>query len=312
MKVLKYVLAIFAALAVPGLASADSWKPVGPWAADYGDDYCRLGRVFTDGKNQLELRLDRTQPGPFFRIILIGDGIKPFRGASTWGAKFGPAGQSWKAPILQTKTGDGKQYYDLGPTAVTPFPAFGALGAPGASAAPAAGPPPFKPYNQADERAAAKALTGLELGEGLTEPVQLETGSLEAPIAALQACMSDLVKSWGVDAKRHETLSKPVMPQGAPSAWVPANTFPFSEFAKLNGGRNAIRVMVDETGKPTSCTVQRPSLDPAMNKTACDSIMKNAKFTPALDSAGQAMPSYWITEVFGLLPPPPGMGGGRR
>jgi hypothetical protein len=42
------------------------------------------------------------------------------------------------------------------------------------------------------------------------------------------------------------------------------------------------------------------------NKAACDGIMKSGKFTPALDAAGQAMPSYWITEVFGLMPPFPG------
>jgi hypothetical protein len=67
--------------------------------------------------------------------------------------------------------------------------------------------------------------------------------------------------------------------------------------------------MVDESGKATKCVVQRPTVTESVNKATCDAIMKNAKFTPALDAAGQAMPSYWITEVFGLMAPPPG---GRR
>jgi hypothetical protein len=298
MKCLKLVLAILAGVTMSCAAHAGSWKAAGPWAADYGEDYCDLGRVFTDGKNQLTLMLDRTQPGPFFRIIVIGDGVKPFRRASTWGVRFGPTGQVWKAPILVSKTGDGKQYYDLGQTMISPPP----------SAAPGS-PPVFKPYKRDEERSAAKSLTAFEMGEGLVEPIVFETGSLEAPIGALQACVSDLVASWGLDAKRHDALSRPAFPQGAPSAWLAAGTVPFTEFGKLLGGKNAILLIVDETGKATKCAVQRPTVTESVNKAVCDAIMKNAKFTPALDSAGQAMPSYWMTEVFGLLPPPPG---GRR
>ena len=298
MRFLKYIVATLAVLSVPASVLAGTWKPAGPWAADYGDDYCDLGRVFSDGKNQVTFMLERTQPGPFLRLVVIGDGIKPFRKAATWGAKFGPTGQAWKAPVLVSKTGDGKPYYDLGPTTVIPF------------APPAPGTPPvFKPYDRVQERAAAKAFNALELNEGLSEPAQFETGALDAPVGALQDCVADLIASWGLDAKRHETLTRPVAPQGPPSAWLPANTYPFTEFQKLLGGRNTIRVLVDAAGSPTSCVVQRPTVSAAINKTACDNIMKAAKFTPALDSAGQAMPSYWITEVFGLMPPPPG---GRR
>jgi hypothetical protein len=298
MKSLKFVLAILVGVTMSCAAQAGSWKAAGPWAADYGEDYCDLGRVFTDGKNQLTLMLERTQPGPFFRIILIGDGVKPFRRAATWGAKFGPSGQVWKAPILVSKTGDGKPYFDLGQTMISPPPPP----APGS-------PPSFKPYKTAEEKGAAKALNAFEVSEGLVEPITLETGPLEAPIGALQTCVSDLVASWGLDAKRHDTLSRPVLPQGAPSAWLPNGTVPFTEFGKLLGGKNAILVIVDETGKATKCVVQRPTVTESVNKATCDAIMKNAKFTPALDGAGQAMPSYWITEVFGLMPPPPG---GRR
>ncbi|MBO9580698.1 MAG: energy transducer TonB [Sphingobium sp.] len=300
MKSLKFVVAILAAATMSFAAHAANWKPAGPWAADYGDDYCDLGRVFTDGKNQLTFMIERTQPGPLLRLMLVGEGVRPFRGAAQWSVKFGPTGQNWKAPILLSKTGDGKQYFDLGPTMMSP-PAPGAPGA----------PPAFKPYKKDEERTAAKALSSFEIGEGLAEPITLETGSLDAPIGALQTCVSDLIASWGLDAKRHEALTKPVAPQGPANAWVPNGTIPFTEFRKALGGKNTFRIMVDETGKPTACVVQRATVPETVNKATCDAIMKNAKFTPAADAAGQAMPSYWITEVYGLMPPLGG-GGGRR
>ncbi len=292
MRFVKYIVAALAVLGLAGAVQAAPWKAAGPWAADYGDDYCALGRVFSDGKNQMTFMLERTQPGPWLRLIMIGDGVKPFRRASTWGVKFGPAGQSWKAPILQSKTGAGQAYYDLGQTTVIPF------------TPPAPGKPPvFKPYDRGEERTLAKSLTDFELSEGLTEPVEFDTGALSAPVGALQDCVADLVASWGLDAKRHETLTRPATPDGAAYTWIPNGTYPFTEFQKLQGGRNTIRVLIDAAGKPTNCAIQRATVSESINKTACDGIMKNGKFLPALDSAGQPMPSYWITEVFGLMPP---------
>jgi len=300
MKFLRCIVAAVAVLSAPAVAQNAAFKPVGPWAADYGTDYCLLGRVFSDGKNQLTFMMERTQPGPFLRLSLTGEGVKPFKRAPSWGAKFGPAGQGWKAAVLQAKTADGTQYYDLGPTTLVAVP----TPTPGSA-------PAFKPYDKTEERAAAKALNSFEVAEGLSQPLRIETGGLEAPVGALQACVSDLIASWGLDAKRHETISSPAKPQAAPATWVPNGTYPFSEFPKLRAGKNTIRVLIDAAGKPTSCVVQRPTAGEAYNKTACDNLMKNAQFTPALDSAGQPMASFWITEVYGLMPPPPG-GAPRR
>ncbi len=297
MKVAKIVLATLAALGVSTAAQAVEFKPTGPWAADYGKDYCLLGRVFSNGKEDITLTLERTQPGQFFRLILIGDAIKPFRGATTLGYTIGSTAQR-EGFMTRTKTGDGKQYLDLGPASITPL----AMPAPGQ-------PPVFKPYKQAEEKAEAKPVTVIELNKGLREPIQLQTGSLEAPIGALQACVNDLVGQWGVDAKAHETLSRPAMPAGPVFEWVPNGAIPFTEFGKLVGGLNAIRVMVGADGKPTSCVADRASLSDTVNKAVCDGIMSKGNFTPALDANSQPIASYWITEMFGLMPP---MGGGRR
>lgn len=298
MRVLGFIMAASAILGMSSAAQAGTFKPAGQWAADYGDDYCLLGRVFTDGKEEITLAFERTQPGQFFRLVVIGDALKTFRTTTSLGYTLLPAGSERQGQIVRGKSQDGKQYMDLGLATVESF----AMPAPGS-------PPVFKPYRTAEERAAAKAVTAVEFNKGLTESVRIETGSLDAPIGALQKCTSDLVKQWGIDPAAHETLTRNAFPAGPASAWVPTGTFPFSEFSKLSGGRNAFRVLVDATGKPTKCEVFRPSVAGTANQTACDGIMKNGKFTPALDAQGQPIASYWITEVFGLMPP---MGGPRR
>jgi hypothetical protein len=68
--------------------------------------------------------------------------------------------------------------------------------------------------------------------------------------------------------------------------------------------------MVDATGKPTSCAVHWPSLDQTTNDKICKTLLANARFTPAMDSAGQAMPGYWVASPLFLGPPIPG-GRGR-
>jgi hypothetical protein len=54
----RLLAAIAASCALAGIAHAadDSasprvFEPSGPWAADYGEDYCRLARNFSDGTN---------------------------------------------------------------------------------------------------------------------------------------------------------------------------------------------------------------------------------------------------------------------
>ena len=61
-----------AALLVAPAAQAQEetvFRPAGNWTADYGDDYCRLIRNFTDGTREMSLALERLQPGAQVRLI---------------------------------------------------------------------------------------------------------------------------------------------------------------------------------------------------------------------------------------------------
>lgn len=280
------------ATAPAGAQEARVYKPAGQWALDYGDDYCRLMRSFSDGKNELSLAFERIEPGPMMRLIMVGDGIRPFRSAEELGWNFAPGGGAErKARYALSKTADKKDYYNFGPITV---------------AALLPGPPPA--YDRSAERAAAKPFSALTVSSGLTEAVKIETGSLEAPIGALQSCADDLAKTWGIDSTKLAGWT-PAQPEGGGVGWLPQGTIPFEDFGKFAGGSNQVRLMVDAAGKATSCHIHWPTLSEATNKKVCNTLMEKARFVPAKDAQGQATAGFWVGSPMFLGPPMPG---GRR
>ena len=301
MKPRKSVMLLFAALLMPAppaqAQDLKTFKPSSAWAMDYGDDHCRLMRDFKNGDEVVGVFLERTQPGPMFRLILVGNSIKLFRSAPDVGYRMAPAGAPRVAQRLRSQTTDGQQYLNLGPTTFADMPA------------PVPGAPPMMPppYTRAGETAAAAKVSGISLERGLTGAVMIETGAMGAAATALQACADDLLASWELDAEKHKSLTRVAMPAQPTAGWIAGDTIPFTDFTKLSGGNNEVRVMISSTGAATGCHIHWPALGEATNKKICAAVMEKGKFLPALDQAGQPIDSYWMTNVFFLMPP---FGGG--
>jgi hypothetical protein len=297
-------IAAAALVAGPAAQAQDEavFRPAGSWTADYGDDYCRLIRNFTDGTRTMSLALERLQPGADVRLIAVGEGMRPFRGADQIAYQFLPSGSAGKTRYVRSDTADGKQFIGFDPVTLAPRPAF---------TPPAPGTPPAPPpvYSRADEQAAARAITGMQLSEGLTSPVRVETGSLGAAIGALQACADDLLTVWGLDAEKHKTMTAAAMLNPRQDGVLPQGTVPFGEFDKLGGGANQVRLLIGADGKVTGCAIYSPSLSQTLNEKICTLAKERASFQPAKDAAGQAMASVWMGSPLFLGPPFPG---GRR
>jgi hypothetical protein len=297
-------IAAAAVVAAPAAQAQEEtvFRADGNWTADYGDDYCRLIRNFTDGTRTMSLALERLQPGADVRLIAVGEGMRPFRGADQIAYQFLPSGSAGKTRYVRSDTADGKQFIGFDPVTLAPRPAF---------TPPAPGTPPAPPpvYSRADEQAAARAITGLQLSEGLTAPVRVETGSLGAAIGALQACADDLLTVWGLDAEKHKTMTAAAMLNPRQDGVLPQGTVPFGEFDKLGGGANQVRLLIGADGKVTACSIYSPSLSQSLNERICTLAKERASFQPAKDAAGQAMASVWMGSPVFLGPPFPG---GRR
>src|SRR6478609_6014362 len=122
-------VAVAGILAAPLPAAAQDsqlvFKPTGQWSLDYGDDYCRLARTFSDGTDELALAIERIEPGPMARLILVSNGIKPFRTAQEIGWHFTPSDPERKSRYTRSTTADQKQFYNLGPFTIDPKAGFG-------------------------------------------------------------------------------------------------------------------------------------------------------------------------------------------
>lgn len=295
-------MAMAAAPAVEAQEETITFRPVGTWIADYGDDYCRLARTFSDGTREMSLALERLQPDAFVRLIVVGEGMRPFRNADQIGYAFQPAGASGKARYVRSETAEGQPFVSFDPITLAQPPAF-TPPAPGAAPA----PPPM--YDRAQEQEAARGITGFVLTEGLISPVRVETGSLRAPIQALQVCADDLLTVWGLDAEKHKTMTAMPILNPQPGGVLPQGTIPFGEFGKLNGGANLVRLLIGADGKVSACAIHAPSLSQSLNERICTLAKERASFQPAKDAAGQAMASVWMGPPLFLGPPPPG---GRR
>jgi hypothetical protein len=285
-------LAGLAAAPVPAAAQVQpaAFKPSGAWSLDYGEDYCRLARNFSSGADAVSVAFERIEPGPLMRLILVSSAIKPYRSAQELGWHFTPTDAERKTRYTVSATGDGTPLYTIAPVTVAPF------------APPAPGTPPAA-YDRAKEQSAAKAFAGLVIDSGLTSPIQVETGDMAAPIAALQACADDLAKSWGLDPAKLQNQKSPALPDGGGVGWLPTGTIPFSDFGKLGGAANQVRLLVDATGKPTACAIHSATLDKLVNDKICAALMANAKFTPAKDATGQPMAGYWVASPMQMMPP---------
>jgi len=304
-------IAAAAMVAAPAVQAQDAtvvFRPAGTWTADYGEDYCRLIRTFSDGTREFSLALERLQPGSFVRLIVVGEGMRPFRNAEQIAYAFQPAGASGKARYVRSETADGQQFVSFDPVTLAQPPAF---------TPPAPGTPPAPPpiYDRAQEQEAARGITGFMLTEGLISPVKVETGSLRAPIEALQVCADDLLTVWGLDAGKHKTMTAMPILNPQPGGVLPQGTIPFGEFGKLTGGANQVRLLIGADGKVTACAIHSPSLSQSLNERICTLAKERASFQPAKDAEGQAMASVWMGPPMFLGPPFPGgrgPGGGGR
>ncbi|WEK45557.1 MAG: hypothetical protein P0Y56_10990 [Candidatus Andeanibacterium colombiense] len=274
----------------PASAAERVYKPAGPWAAEYGDDYCRLARNFSDGTDTLSLAMERIQPGAAVRTILIGNGIKMYRGSNALEYTLTPSGGERKGPFWRSETADKQQYLNLGEIFMVPL-----------------GPPPagpvFPPYDRAKEQEFAKGVSAIQITGGVIDPVTIETGGLKAPIASLQTCADDLLKTWGLDPALHQTMTRTAQPSTEANKWLPTGTIGFGDFGKLGGAANQLRVMVSAEGKPTACVIHWASLEKKTNDAICKAIMDKGQFLPATDKDGKPMASYWMVSPFALMPP---------
>lgn len=293
---------VCAALPVAAIAAPKEplrLKPSSKWIADYPKDGCRLIRQFGEGDNQSLIVLSRFAPSDSFALTFAG---KPFKQNETVKAKvqFGPDEAEQEGEFWAGK------YGELPSMVMTGEMRLGLLTAEEIDAIKAS----IK-EKQATQKSKApvyvkiqpigvereKRVKYVKVSRPLRTPVVLELGSMDRPMAALNTCITDLVNGWGLDAEKHKSMLRSVMPITSPGNWMKSSDYPVK---MLRAGQPALvefRLDVDEAGSATGCHIQQTTRPVEFDKAVCGAIMRKAKFDPAIDAQGKPMKSYYQSTV---------------
>jgi TonB family protein len=272
-----------ALVAAPVQAKPVVLKPSSPWNVDFGQDRCRLTRLFTDGSNQHVLFFEQHFPA-------TGTGLTA-------------AGRSFRSFESRIKT-EVRVADDRAPLATVPFKGEmegfdNALVYPNLEL----------DRNETDPALPSRegALPTLDPAFGDTvdflsfrqrsREVRFDTGPLGKAFKILNECTTGLVEAWGLDSAKH--LTALTLPRWLNEKDVVRKIVANYPLAAQNRGEQAItrmRVIVSEQGAVENCVVIKATTTETLESPACKA-MRDARFEPALDAEGKPMRSYYATNV---------------
>lgn len=96
---------------------------------------------------------------------------------------------------------------------------------------------------------------------------------------------------------------KRAVPRGDTTRWLSTDDYPGRSIRERQEGRTGYRLTIDERGKVTGCTVTSSSGHEDLDRATCKLLPSRAKFEPARDETGAAVPGSFIGNVQWRLPP---------
>lgn len=270
-------------------------KPTSAWHVDYADDRCRLARQFGAGDELVYAFFDRYGPTEYFRLMLAGKAMKTSIEKADAAVRFGPAEAEQQILFFRG---------DLNKLPALIFASSIRLASPTAAEFAAAtksdddGWIDYAPIGEARQ----KVVKYLTVGKPLRRAVTLETGSMRAPFVALDKCIDNLMTTWGIDTEKHKTLTRKVKPRQSPGRWVVSGDYPLDMLASGQPAIVEFRLSVGADGVPTACHIQSTTRPKEFDDAVCKSVMRRARFDPALDATGKPLASYYRNTVRFQIP----------
>lgn len=255
--------------------------PESDWNIDFGEDYCRLARTFTDGENSYLVFFEQAGPATGFGMTLAGPKIRQFRQIIT------RLKLEEDEPFIQVNAQRG-EVVGFGPAAIFPRIEIN-------DETEGASEVALRTLPQIDLVGASK-IERIQFGHG-GFALSFETGDMGPPLQALNVCAADFVRAWGLDAEKHESFTR--MARWTNEADVAREIQKYYTRSALNRGEQAIirmRVIVEVDGSVSQCKLFESTETERLESKACEE-MEGAVFEPALDAAGQPMRSFYTTNI---------------
>lgn len=275
--------------AAPAAAAVIEMEPTSDWGIDYSADSCALSRNFGAGNRTVGLEIRQFSPtrqAYRFSVRSTGMTVPSTRQRRGWAAaRFYPGTGYWPlGSLLELRLPDDAE------GATFPIDFF--------NDARAVSEARGIPLDRAELARSIGNITGVELQNVFNRDVLLNTGSFVEPMRAMQNCMEELQQHWGIDVEAHRNLTREATPRDM-QIWAERITEHYPSRAMVQGRQAVLHVRLDISaeGLPTGCHIQEGMGEDVFQQTACELLLANAVFDPALDSDGNAIASYFIVNI---------------
>ncbi|MEO7634028.1 MAG: energy transducer TonB [Sphingomicrobium sp.] len=245
-------------------------QPAGKWLVEYAKDQCLLSRQFGSDAKPLILTLERLPMSEEVELHILRSTAKSDTG---WGpAEVGAGG----APGSSTK-------YSAYTIASRPLRLINLN----------------VPKDQFPAIVQRETIALRVASEKLDERLALPR--IAAALQALDDCVLDLGRAWGFSVAQQRAVREGPKPNAPLAMLFSSDDYPSA--AILNGemGRVRVRIAIDPAGRPSACSMGRPSGSKLLDETTCRILMKRAHFLPAVGQDGRPVPSLYVTSISWLL-----------
>ncbi len=304
--------------------------PSSAWAMNYDDDSCALQREFGVGENQVYLELRQFGPETSLQVVVAAKNYRTRRW--NFELTFGPGfdepldiealnlslNEGYKGKLFSfeaSRTGPGSELVrDAFLTSSSIFTAEEkAILTEGFGLGPETqrsrrfwsdedNVELLNRFRTVFERSAAlenylqsfeSGVESLSFHDAFDQDFTLHTGKLRAPMEAMRTCLDELLTHWGIDAEAHKSLTREVIPENRQDVLrIMQRDYPGEMLTEGRPADLRVRMDVSAEGEPTACHLQTGFSDESFERTACQNLMRVARFLPALDAEGEPIASY--------------------
>jgi len=270
-----------------GTHAAAATRPIvlersGPWHLDYATQHCVLTANFKlpeGNTGTADLSFSKTAPGDAFRLIFVHPALRTTDTSVQATVRFGDPGTPTPENLAVGTVGGAPAMFLQGARLGLPAPVSTTL------------------KHIADVTPAIEAATTYVLLTVNGKTLRYETKPLDKPLAALRKCTDNLVQSWGFAPEAVASWQTGPLPTVSPANWLTDDDYPANMLRKGANGLLEFRLDVDATGRATKCVVLVQTNPLGFGEAACGALAKRARFTPAIDAKGRAVPSFYVNSV---------------
>ncbi|MBA4046531.1 MAG: energy transducer TonB [Erythrobacter sp.] len=285
---------------MPAYAAPVMLKPSSDWKLREYDDKCRMIRTFGAGEDELTLWIDKGGSGPAVNLTLIGRAVRnPYGPYVRVG--FTP-GALVERNFITAKSSKGR-------------PVLGLFGVQPASLLPDETEAAANQRRSGDEEVdfSDAALTGvaseatmaqryaaidkLEMAGAVIDPITLELDGFLRMAQELGMCATRLSERLSRAGSAADGGTGVRSRDEAIWAQKIQADYPFHLLRAGQQGTVGVRLTVNKQGDPTYCEVTGYDGPASFNDSACLQMLRHAKFTPAMDAAGNPVAGFYSTRI---------------